>query len=95
MSGAARKNPASGPGGGEGSCFAIMLTKNYRNRKRYAMHITLCFSPDGTVDFFPQADNPQKLAIEFAKVISILNEHPERIICAAGACGGGVPDDAC
>jgi len=52
------------------------------------MHLTLCFSPSGEVSFYPDADDPQKLAISLAKIVDMLYENPELIVHAAGACGG-------
>ncbi len=51
------------------------------------MHLTLCFSPDGGIDFYPETDNSQRLAQELAWIVKLLYENLERILCAAGACG--------
>jgi hypothetical protein len=52
------------------------------------MHLTLCFSPDGGIDFYPDTDDPQRLVERPAWIVNVLHENPERILCAAGACGG-------
>ena len=47
------------------------------------MHLTLCFSPDGNVNFYPQTEDPEQLA---RALTQLLCDHPERILCVAGAC---------
>ncbi|GEM_PF-4627232 len=53
------------------------------------MHLTLCFTPDGIVNFYPDAEDPKRLAREFKKIIKFLHKNPRAIVCAAGTCDGG------
>ena len=50
-------------------------------------HLTLCFTPDGNVNFHPQTTDPARLARGLARIVELLHQDPERILCAAGACG--------
>jgi len=52
------------------------------------MHLTICFSPDGETTFYPDAENPQDLALAFAKVIKLFRKKPELIKYATGVCSG-------
>ncbi len=47
-------------------------------------HLTLCFEPDGTVNFYPSTEDPATLAARFAKLIRLLVENPSAVHCAAG-----------
>lgn len=51
-------------------------------------HLDLCVSPDGTVNFYPRASDPEKLAAALARIVEVLHENPEAILCACGACRG-------
>lgn len=51
-------------------------------------HLELCVSPNGAVNFYPIASDPEKLAAAVSKIVELFHEHPERILCACGACCG-------
>ena len=66
----------------------------YRDDDDAIDHLTLCFGPGANVKFVPETADPARLARRFERIIELLNESPERILCAAGACSdhesGGV-----
>ena len=47
------------------------------------MHLTLCFSPDGGCDFYPDSTDPPELARRFRQMVQFLVEHPSILDCAA------------
>lgn len=54
-------------------------------------HLTLCLSGDGDdvrVQFYPETTQPPRLARRLQKIIVALAEHPDQLVCAAGACDG-------
>ena len=49
-------------------------------------HLTLCFLPNGDVNFYPTTTNPRRLAAALAKIVQLMNADPQMAICASGAC---------
>ena len=52
-------------------------------------HLTLCWLPDGHCNFYPDTADPVRLAKRLARIIDILGENPDAILCAAGLHLGG------
>ncbi|MBI4641421.1 MAG: hypothetical protein HY731_12050 [Candidatus Tectomicrobia bacterium] len=51
-------------------------------------HLTLCFLPDGTVNFYPETFDPERLYRRLKRVLKVFRQHPEALRCAVGACDG-------
>lgn len=47
-------------------------------------HLTICFRPDGRVDFFPRTNDPADLAARLRRLLVTMIEFPGVIRCAAG-----------
>jgi hypothetical protein len=54
------------------------------NGTRPIDHLELCFSADGSTQFYPQTDDPVRLARRLAEVVELLHDRPGLILCAAG-----------
>ena len=51
-------------------------------------HLTLCFKPDGQVDFVPDTNDQAGLAERLAQLLELMHNHPRLVRCATGACDG-------
>jgi hypothetical protein len=57
-------------------------------------HIEICFPEDGSAQFYPRTNNPQRLHQQMRWLLRVLRHYPESVRCAAGACQGGHIYDA-
>jgi hypothetical protein len=53
------------------------------------MHVTICFLSDGSVAVHPEGEDREALAARLGAFVFLLNERPELIRHAAGACVRG------